>query len=176
MFEIDVDRILFLAGLTEARDEDFDNHQEHARKLNQTGFWGAEGAGCIFFAKDTKRFLLAHRSAYVQEPGTFGVWGGAIDKGENPEEAVRREVKEEAGYHGNFKLIPIYVFTKGSFRYSNFIAVVDHEFTPEMDWETQGFEWCEWNKWPQPLHFGVKAILNDPKSVAVMKKLACASS
>lgn len=168
---IDVDKILKLAGLFEAKDEDFDNHSEHSRKLDQTGFWGAQGAGCIFFAKNTGRFLIAHRSSYVQEPNEWGVFGGAIDKGESPQEAVRREVHEETGYTGHFDLIPLYVFKKGSFRYSNFVAVVDKEFEPRLDWETQDTIWCEWGDWPSPMHFGLQALLNDPASAKKLQNL-----
>jgi 8-oxo-dGTP pyrophosphatase MutT (NUDIX family) len=148
MFEIDVDRILKLAGLLEE-----DNHSNHQNALNNTGFWGKAGAGCLFFATSTGRFLLNHRSNYVLEPGEYGVWGGAIDRGETPEGAVKREVREEAGYHGAYKLIPIFVFQKGNFRYSNFIAVVSEEFKPNLDWESQGFVWTSFDNWPSPLHF-----------------------
>ena len=171
MFEIDTKRILKLAGLLESEEDDYDNHSDHSNALGRTGFWGREGAGCIFFAQSTGKFLINHRSYSVLEPGEFGVWGGAMDRGETPENAVRREVSEEAGYHGAYKLIPIFVFQKESFRYSNFIAVVEEEFTPVLDWESQGFVWAEFGKFPKPMHFGVKAILNDPKSVEIMKNL-----
>lgn len=148
----------------------FENEADHADALNKTGFWGRAGAGCIFLARTTGRLLLAHRSADVEQPHTWGVWGGAIDAGEDPSVAVRREVSEEAGYHEPVELIPLYRFESGTFRYYNFLAVIEHEFEPDLNWETQGYEWCEFGHWPQPLHFGVTALLNDATSVAKIKK------
>lgn len=147
----------------------------HARAMAQTGFWGAQGAGCIFMAKDTGRFLIAHRSAHVEQPGTWGTWGGAIDQGESPEAAAQREAEEEAGHTGDVKLIPLFVFEakkqeKVVFRYSNFLAIVPTEFEPHLNWESQGFRWCQFGKWPTPLHFGLKAVLDDPHSVHAMQQ------
>jgi 8-oxo-dGTP pyrophosphatase MutT (NUDIX family) len=143
----------------------FENDDEHFDALDRTGFFGAQAAGCIFVAKSTGRILLSHRSMYVLEPGEWGVWGGAINSGEDPQAAVRREVREEAGYHGHFELVPLYVFKKNTFRYFNFMVEVDDEFEPELDWETQGYVWCEWSQWPRPMHFGLAALLSDPESV-----------
>lgn len=144
--------------------------EEHRQALRTTGFWGKQAAGCIFLAKSTNRFLIAHRSRYVEQPGTWGSWGGAIDSNEDPAQAVRREIKEEAGYNGQLYLIPLYVFTKDTFRYSNFLAVVPEEFTPNLDWENQGYIWCEYGDWPQPLHFGLVSLLNDRPSIEKIKK------
>lgn len=142
---------------------------------SETGFYGKWGAGCIPFSKATKRFLIAHRSNNppprdVEQPGTWGTWGGAGVK--NPEYTVRMELSEETGFSGHFDLLPIFVFNSGSFRYSNFIAVMDDEYTPRLNWESQGFRWCDFGDWPSPLHFGLKAILADPTSISTMKKLA----
>jgi 8-oxo-dGTP pyrophosphatase MutT (NUDIX family) len=152
-------------GLMEANDDHL-----HARALQQTGFWGAQGAGCIFLARDTKRLLIAHRSGYVEQPGTWGTWGGAIDRSENPEAAARREAEEEAGHHGALTMVPLFVFRSNAFRYSNFLAIVEHEFKPVLNWESQGFQWCRFGKWPRPLHFGLTAVLDDAASVAAIKQ------
>lgn len=131
---------------------------EHALKTHDE-FWGSEGAGGVFVAKDTGRLLLAYRSAYVNEPHTWGTFGGAIDEGEDPKEALEREIKEETGYTGNFKLTPVWVFTKGSFRFHNFLIEVPKEFKPKLDWETERAEWFDLDKLPDKLHFGLKALL-----------------
>lgn len=153
------------------------NDEQHRQALNDTGFWGKAGAGVIFIAKNTGRMLLNHRSRFVEQPGTWGVWGGAIDQNERPLDAAKREAKEEAGVMiRNDQIIPIYVFhdTNSGFKYYNFIVVVDNEFNPnippETSWETQGYKWAEYTKLPQPLHFGVTAILNDPKSLDIIKQ------
>ena len=146
------------------QDDDFDPDMDHGEALKKTGFWGSAGAGCLIAAMDTKRILMPYRSAQVEQPHTWVVWGGAIDRGLSPEQAVRREVREEAGVDVS-KLIPLYVFQKGSFRYSNFLALVPHEFSPRLNWETEAARWVKFGAWPEPLHFGVIALLNDPTSV-----------
>jgi len=138
------------------------NDERHGDALEKTGFWGNQGAGCIFMAKTTGRLLLPLRSDMVLQPGTWGVWGGAIDSGENPAEAVTREAAEEVGYRGIIeKLIPLYVYkdSKSGFRYHNFLAVVDDEFDPRLNWETDKYKWVEYGQWPAPLHFGLKALI-----------------
>lgn len=140
----------------------FESDQEHADALAKTGFWGKQAAGCIFLARDTGRYLIAHRSPYVQEPNTWGTWGGAIDSGENPEAALRREIGEEAGYHGPLLLKHLWTFKHSSgFQYHNYLAVVAAEFEPQLDWETQGFAWVEKGEWPQPMHPGFVQLLQN---------------
>jgi len=135
--------------------------RQHADALEKTGFWGKQGAGCIFYAQDTGRFCIAHRSRRVQEPNTWGTWGGAIDNGEDPAAAVKREVAEEAGYTGPVKLVHLWTFKHQSgFQYHNFLAIVNSEFTPQMDWENQGFDWVKFGDWPRPLHPGLAHLIN----------------
>lgn len=122
-------------------------------------FWGSQGAGAIFMAEDTGRILLQHRSEYVNEPGTWGVIGGAIDSGEDPKEAMEREVQEETGYHGPMKSELLYTFKSGKFQYHNFLVTVPHEFEPKHGWESQGHVWTTLDELPEPLHFGLKAAL-----------------
>lgn len=158
-----------------------ENDSDHQDALLTTGFWGRQGAGAIIIAQDTGRILLPHRSRNVQEPNTWGTWGGAIDSKENPETAAKREVEEEAGYSGNIKMIPLAIFKKdtfkkntgekntgekNTFKYYNFAAIVDHEFEPKLNWETQGYKWVNFGDWPTPLHPGLKWLLaNDSDAI-----------
>lgn len=157
-----------LMNLIESRVDEGD--EKHFDALAKTGFWGKAGVGCIFVAQDTGRFLLAKRSAQVEQPGTWGGFGGAIDSNEDPVQAVAREVREEAGYTGLFQLNPLLVFKKDSFRYYNFLAVVESEFKPDLNWENSGYKWCKYGDWPSPLHFGLVALFNDHTSVEKIKK------
>jgi 8-oxo-dGTP pyrophosphatase MutT (NUDIX family) len=143
---------------------------DHAQALRQTGFWGKQGAGALILAKSTGKILVPFRSAYVLQPNNWGVWGGAIDPGEDPKEAAKREMKEEVGYRGfDIIMIPLYIFhdQKSGFKYYNFLAVVDDEFTPNLNWETEKFQWIEFDKIGQltPLHFGLKALLQHSGNV-----------
>jgi len=168
---------MYLRHLFEVEDE-----TEHWGTLKRTGFYGKQGAGSIPFCKNTRRFLIARRSRWVEEPGTWGTWGGAVNRGETPEQTAIRELHEESDYHGKIDLVPLYVFTSGSLRYSNYLATVEHEFAPHPHqpfplpgWETSGFRWCEFGHWPRPLHFGLRAVLNDPASIATIEKVMSAA-
>lgn len=154
-----------------------ESDKEHRAALNQTGFWGKQGAGCLFLAKDTGRICIAHRSQAVEQPGTWGTWGGAIDSGEDPAAAARREVIEEAGYTGKLNLIPLFIFSHPSgFKYYNFLALVDKEFTPITNWETQNSAWFDYGNWPKPLHPGLVTLLSDSASTAIIQKYARAKT
>jgi len=146
----------------------FEN-QEHQDALDSTGFWGKQAAGCIIVSNRTKRVLLPFRSLGVEQPHTWGTWGGAIDESESPEAAVRREVAEETGYSGSIGMVPLYVFRKGTFAYHNFLAIVEDEFQPTLDWETESARWFEFGKWPSPLHFGLAGIFQDRPSLDKIK-------
>lgn len=127
-------------------------------------FWGSQGAGAVFLAEDTGRVLIQHRSSAVNEPGTWGVIGGAIDSGEQPKEAMEREAREETGYHGPMNSELIYTFQSGKFRYYNFLVRVPREFEPQLGWESQGYVWTTLDELPEPLHFGFKALLPSLRS------------
>lgn len=157
-------------------DELFENDQDHQNQLEKTGFWGKQGAGCLFLATSTGRICFSLRSLMVLEPHTWGTWGGAIDEGETPEQAVHREVEEETFTTIDIlHTIPLYVFTSGTFKYHNFLVVVDDEFTPNIDdprnWETEGYKWVEFGEWPSPLHPGAAALLKDSNSMTTIQNI-----
>ena len=148
------------------------DEQAHWDALDKTGFYGAQGAGCIILAQETKRFLIPFRSASVEQPHTYGTIGGAIDSKEDPSQAVRREVQEECGYSGSLSLVPLYVFQKGTFKYHNFLAVIANEFEPRKNWETDYFEWVTLEELLnlEPKHFGLQGVLS--RDISILKRYA----
>lgn len=144
---------------------------EHREASARTGFWGEQAAGCVFFARSTNRLLLMFRSSGVKEPHTWGNCGGAYKASEAPVVAARREGREETGYSGEMQMVPLYVFQSGTFHYSNYLAIIDEEFEPDLGWEAEDYAWCDWGDWPHPLHFGLKALFADAASVAKIKAL-----
>lgn len=139
---------------------------EHEKALQDTGFWGKKGAGSIVMARTTGRLLLQYRSAFVEQPHTWGTWGGAVDPGLSPESAAIEEFEEETGKRKSDlrDIIPLHVFKHESgFQYHNFLFVVDDEFSPrpsrDNEWEMEGFRWTVYGKWPKPLHFGLKNLI-----------------
>jgi 8-oxo-dGTP pyrophosphatase MutT (NUDIX family) len=144
-----------------------ENDSDHGEALRQTGYWGKAGAGAIILSKRTGRILLPYRSTSVEQPNTWGVWGGAIDSNEDPAQAVSREISEEVGVTTQIDgLIPLYVYEdpRVGFRYHNFLAVVPDEFQPRLNWETENYRWVDFGDWPSPLHFGLKLLLQNSKN------------
>jgi 8-oxo-dGTP pyrophosphatase MutT (NUDIX family) len=135
-------------------------------------FFGQEASGVYILARDTGRILALKRSDNVRESRTWGIPGGKTEEGETPEQGATREVREEIGYKGaDFDLLPLTSFkTKdGRFQYNNFLAVVDKEFRPSLDHETEAFKWVDsLDKWPDPLHPGVAFVAQDKESMEVI--------
>jgi 8-oxo-dGTP pyrophosphatase MutT (NUDIX family) len=115
---------------------------------DENGFWVGEGGGAsgiLPICRKTKRICVAWRSMEVESPDCWGTIGGAIKDGMSPEASAKDELAEEMGYHGGIEMHTAYVFSKGSFKYHNFIGVVDEEFSlqPEAGhgWETAYIVW-----------------------------------
>ena len=137
-------------------------------------FWGNAGSGILVVAEDTKRILLGLRSKDVNEPFTWGNFGGAIgiDDYGNKEESLSplknalKEMKEEIGYTGKITPYKSYTFESESFIYHNFIGVVPKESMVKLDkfnWEVSELRWFtieEIDQLPN-LHFGLKSLLEN---------------
>ena len=151
----------------------FEQEMQNEDALNETGYWGERAAGVLPLALDTKKFLFALRSGFVQEPGTWGLFGGAIDKNETPVKAALREFQEEAQYHGKIlKTYPLATFKDKAFRYYTFIVVLPTEFKPHLNHETDKFIWVEYDKWPRPLHPKLRMTLNNFKVDSILKEFS----
>jgi 8-oxo-dGTP pyrophosphatase MutT (NUDIX family) len=149
--------------------------KDHRSHMLKTGFWGRRAAGCIFLARATGRLCFALRSRHALDPHTYGTWGGAIDGDEVPVSAVLREVREETGLTtvNEAHLTPLFVFRKdGVFEYHNFLVTLDDEFAPILNWENEAFVWAALGDWPDPLHFGAVSLLEDPRSMQIIREHA----
>ena len=142
--------------------------------VNKAGkdFWGDRGAGILPCALDDEgvwHYLVALRGPESNEPDTWGVWGGMIDKGEKPETAMKREFGEEAGYDekkdGKIKIITSVLFKTEGFEYYNYLGVIPKKFTPDLRdadaWETTEAKWVTWDEMLKlKLHFGLKYLID----------------
>ena len=135
-------------------------------------FWGDAGSGVLVVARDTQRILLGLRSEDVNEPNTWGNFGGAIgvtDEGEPeealpPDENALKEMAEEIGYTGAIEMIPSFTYRSPEFTYYNFIGVVEREDDISLDnfnWEISELRWftVEEVKALSNLHFGVSELM-----------------
>lgn len=134
------------------------------------------GAGVIFLAKSSSRILLNQRSGICHDPHTWGCWGGAANPTESPKETAIREAREESGYKGEGTMILIQVSEKEGFTFFNYLAVIDDEFAPVLCDESVDYQWCSYGQWPDPLHFGIQRLLDDPKSREIIENYVAKNS
>lgn len=137
----------------------------HLSSGTNSMFFGNAGAGVLIYCTQTKRFLLGLRSRLVNEPGTWGTFGGKIDNDADPKAAARRELEEETGYDGNIDLQLFDVFQSGNFKFYNFLGKVEEEFKPRLDWENSDAQWFSLDEFPRNLHFGTKRLLEKLKEI-----------
>ena len=93
------------------------------------------------FAKSTGRYLLALRSHRVNYPNVWAPFGGYSEPGETPIETARRELTEETWYDGPMLIQPIL-----SRPIPGFLATVDDEFPPILNWEHLSASWLPYDE------------------------------
>ena len=137
-------------------------------------FTGIIGVGTVFLALDTERVLLQFRNSDKRHKHTWGFWGGLVEKGESPYEALTRELDEELGLVPDInKLNPIDVYQSKdkNFMYYSFVAVIEKEFMPNLNGESCGYAWVNIGTWPKPLHEGARATLSYNKGNEKLKTI-----
>lgn len=128
-----------------------------------------QSVGAHVLALSTGRLLLGQRSKLVDEPGLWSTFGGGVDAGESHEEALYRELEEEAGFRGEFQTFD-FLWTGDGPRvaYHNYLCVIEDEFTPVLNFETSTYLWFEPSRFPRPLHFGVQKCYQQPEARALL--------
>ena len=143
--------------------------RKQADGFNEDGFWVGDGGGAsgiLPICSSTGRICVALRGPYVEEPGTWGTIGGAIQGGMSPTDSAKAELLEETGYSGPIELIPAYKFSKGSFFYQNFVGIVPKEFTLRHSSHSEETEQLAWLTIEDLMdlpgkHFGLVALLKN---------------
>ena len=108
--------------------------------------WGARGgAGLLLRYRGPSgelRYLLAQRSRWVDEGGTWGVPGGAIHDAESPEEAAHREATEEISPVPAYRVVgTAQDACGGGWTFYLVIADVDAPFDTLVRHETDATGW-----------------------------------
>lgn len=150
-------------------------YRSFSQFLEARKYWGAQGAGVLAIAVDTGNWLVALRSATVQEPNTWGGIGGKIDPADhaNPQDAAKREFFEETGYAGPMSMMKAFVYQSPErdpitrtpiFTYHNFIGEIKKgRWEPKPNWETEQFAWVSSEELIDlhPKHYGLEALIRN---------------
>ena len=140
------------------------NFSNYINQILESPYYGTSGAGILPLCPNTGRMLLAKRSLLVTEPQTWNLWSGKIDQDEIPVNAALRELREETGYTESIKKInSSFVYKDKNFVFYNFLAIVDEEFIPSLNWETSDYKWVGLEDLEnlKPKHFGLQRLLKE---------------
>lgn len=130
------------------------------------------GVGTIFVSTKTNRVLLNLRAPHKTHSMCWALWGGMMEDGEQPKEALLRELTEEMGFEPDIERIypfDVYQSKDGHFKYYSFICVVNEEFTPVLNSESCGYCWINLGEWPKPMHQGAKISFCNTKAIDKIK-------
>lgn len=130
--------------------------------------------GTLFVSSETGRVLFNLRAPHKTHSMCWSLWGGMVEAGEQPKDALIRELSEEMGFLPEIeKTYPfdVYQSKDNHFKYYSFVSIVKEEFIPILNAESCGYAWIELGQWPRPLHQGARASFCDQKSVSKIKQL-----
>jgi len=164
-------------------------------KIASDEYWGKKASGCLFVCREDQTILLFKRSKYVEEVGTWGITGGAIDKEErgfeddffdphleeieNPEDeifnnsAIKETMEEAGGFPEQHDLIGTVDFTEGSFTYRTYIYDLSLEEKNNwtslinLNWESDKADWFSINALPPSMHPGIKNKFQEIKALVL---------
>ena len=96
----------------------------------------------VILYKDDK-ILLQHRSPdAVRNPNFWGCFGGGIEEGETPEQAIKREMLEELEYTlRNPRHIDTETTERGNLKVTMYTFVEEYDGSPLVLHEGQGYGW-----------------------------------
>ncbi len=101
------------------------------------------------FVEHGQQVLFVKRSQHATQPGTWAIPGGKVERGETPEQTIRREITEECGFdlQNPIYLHTVYINYPEGFDYIYHIfkevvedkpnIVLDHNECDEYEWLTR---------------------------------------
>lgn len=136
-----------------------------------------KGAGIMFITPDDEALFLL-RSPDANHPNEWDLPGGKAEDDETPEETAKRETGEEVGSHpyGELEKLADTASEDDSGTNVDFITYrmfIRHKFKPKLDAEEHtSFVWRKLDNTPEPLHPGVRAVVDSARGVKVAKDKA----
>lgn len=120
-------------------------------------------AGVLIKCVETDRILLLLRNDKGDEPNTWALVSGGIDKGENVLEGLKREVNEEMQIDPNiieYKFLEKIHVKEKNMDFHFYEGFTKSEFIPKLDHENLDFKWCDKDDLPSPLYPGLINNIN----------------
>ncbi len=133
-----------------------DNGDGWVRCAQEHDHWGLFGAAGLLLWHDGA-VLLQHRSRWSHHGGTWGVLGGARNRGESAAEAAQREADEESGLEAAaYSVVGEHVDDHGGWSYTTVVGRALSPALPRMlSWETVELRWVAADEVARmPLHPG----------------------
>ena len=124
-----------------------DNIKEEKNKI--------EAAGVLIKCTKTDRVLLLLRND--KNPSWSCVAGG-MEKGEDPIQTLKREIKEEMGISADgieFKKVDVEHIQAKNLDFHYFKGFTNSEFKPILDHENYDYGWFSKDELPSPLYDGI---------------------
>ena len=129
-------------------------------------------SGTLFYALDTKRFLLLYRTNNGNNSNCWGLVGGKNEGCETPWEGLQREIEEEVGFLPSIvKTIPLETFVSNDekFNFHTYLVVIREEFLPTLNHEHDGYAWTSFGQWPKTLHQGLRNTLQNKTNLTKLE-------
>lgn len=131
---------------------------------NQPGVWA------VIYCSATGKFLMGKRSSKVNKSGRWNLFGGRVDNGERPRDALLRELCEETGlsiksrHLTKLHTVIQRVHSGQDERDMHYYVIkADREFSPRLNREHSDFRWFKAKQLPSKF--------NLPTWIAIKKGL-----
>ena len=138
------------------------------------GKWGRSASG--LFITDGSRVLLLERASWTQDPGLWGIPGGAIpinsitDEARDPEESAFAEAEEEIGGVPAGQVVSENIYQDGDFTYTTYIYKTSPDelesFEPTLNSEHTDYMLHTIGDDTSGIHPGVIEVINGLKKEA----------
>lgn len=132
----------------------------------------------FLFIVSAGKVLVVKRSSRVRNPGTWGLPGGHIDRGETPKQAALRECREELGSQPpGLKVVKKFKVQRARGRSMIFICegkpTLGSTWQINLNQEHTGHKWVSmhWLKRSRKLHPALARLLRNPQAFALVASL-----